>query len=289
MKLPPRLSSHVLIAPPYLWFVVSAISRYLGPSFAVLLFEQLDVLGVAWFRITSAAIIFAFWTKPWRTIRAANRQTIALLLSLGACLALMNSAFYLAINRLPLSLVATMEFVGTIAIALFGLKAMRNYIALALAIAGVMALIKTQWSNDLLGLSFATINALLFTTYIVLGHRVSQQGASEGVEQLGVAMAAAFVFIWPIGIWDATSALTNPRLILAGIGVGVCSSVVPYVCDQLAMAQMTRNTYAVLLALLPAMAALIGAVVLGQIPTIRDTYGVLLVMTGVALHRPKSL
>lgn len=117
MKQPFVFSSRFLAVPPPLWFVVSAIFRYLDPAFAVLLFEQVNALGVTWFRITSAALIFALWTWPWQTFRSANKQTLLLFLLLGACLALMNSAFYLAIERLPLSLVATMEFVGTIAIA----------------------------------------------------------------------------------------------------------------------------------------------------------------------------
>ncbi|MGD1898906.1 MAG: DMT family transporter [Phormidesmis sp.] len=286
MKLPTAFPSRISAAPPHLWFVVSAIFHYLGPSFAVLLFLQIDVLGVAWFRIASAAVVFAFLTKPWQTFRSADQRTKILLLLLGACLALMNSAFYLAIDRLPLSLVATMEFVGTIAVALFGLKAMRNYIALALAVAGVMTLIDVRWSNDLWGLSFAVLNALLFMTYIILGHRISQQGAGEGVERLGVAMAAAFIFVMPIGIEDAIAAFAHPILILAGIGVGISSSVVPYVCDQLAMSKLSRNAYALLLALLPATATLIGAIVLSQIPTVRDICGILLVMAGVALHKP---
>jgi len=272
--------------PPYFWFVVSAIFRYLSPAFAVLLFEQVNALGVAWFRITSAAIIFAVWTRPWQTFRTADQQTTVLFLLLGACLALMNSAFYLAIERLPLSLVATMEFVGTIAIALLGLKTMRNYIALGIAAAGVMTLIDMRWSDDLLGLGFAAANALLFVVYIVIGHRISRQGASKGVAQLGVAMAAAFVFIVPIGAHAAISAFTSPALISAGIGVGICSSVVPYVCDQLAMSQLTRNTYALSLALLPAIATLIGVIVLRQIPTLMDVCGIVLVMLSVALHKP---
>ena len=166
------------------WFFVSALFRYLGPAFAVLLFEQIDALGVAWFRIASAAVVFAVWTRPWRTFRTANSQTIVLFISLGCCLALMNAAFYLSIERLPLSLVATMEFVGTTAIALIGLKTARNYIALGLAVAGVMLLIDVRWSGDLLGTSLATANALLFMLYITLSHRVSQQGAGEGIARL---------------------------------------------------------------------------------------------------------
>lgn len=286
MKIPTAISDRVAATPPHFWFIISAIFHYLGPSFAVLLFQQVGVLGVAWFRIASAALVFALWTKPWKTFRSANRATIILLLLLGACLAFMNSAFYLAIDRLPLSLVATMEFVGTIAVALFGLRAMRNYAALSLAVAGVFILIDVRWSSDLWGLSFAAINALLFMIYIILGHRISEQGAGEGVGRLGAAMSAAFIFVMPIGIGDAVAAFPYPLLVLAGIGVGVSSSVVPYICDQLAMSQLPRNTYALLLALLPATATIIGAIVLSQIPTFRDIIGIALVMTGVAVHKP---
>lgn len=285
MKLQDVVLVRVKAAPPHLWFVVSAIFHYLGPSFAVLLFENISVLGVAWFRIASAALVFSLWTKPWKTFRLADRSTIVLLLLLGACLALMNSAFYLAIDRLPLSLVATMEFVGTIAVALFGLRAARNYVALSLAVAGVFILIDVRWSDDWLGLAFAAVNAVLFMIYIFLGHRISEQGAGEGVGRLGAAMSAAFVFVMPIGFSGAIAAFSHPVLILAGIGVGIASSVVPYVCDQLAMSQLPRNTYALLLALLPATATIIGAVVLGQIPTIRDIVGILMVMGGISIHK----
>lgn len=285
MKIKRFVLSRTEAAPPHLWFIISAIFHYLGPSFAVLLFQYVGVLGVAWFRITSAALIFALWTKPWKTFRSANRELIFLLLLLGACLALMNSAFYLAINRLPLSLVAAIEFVGTIAIALFGLRTIHNYVALLLAITGVFILTNVQWSNDPLGLAYAIINGLLFMAYIILGHRVARQGAGEGVGRLGAAMAAAFIFVMPIGFTEAIAALSYPVLIAAGIGVGVSSSVVPYICDQLAMSQLPRNTYALLLALLPATATVVGAIVLGQIPTLRDMVGISLVMLGVAIHK----
>jgi inner membrane transporter RhtA len=97
-------------APPHAWFGLSATFHYLGPSFAVLLFPAVGVLGVAWMRIASAAAIFASWTKPWRTIKAADRRTRLLLIGLGACLAIMITSFYLALDRLPMSLVAAMEF-----------------------------------------------------------------------------------------------------------------------------------------------------------------------------------
>lgn len=275
-------------APPLTWFAISAVFHYLGPSFAVLLFPAVGVLGVAWLRIASAAAAFAPWTKPWRTFGAADRDTRMLLIGLGACLAAMNSTFYLALDRLPLSLVAAVEFAGTIGVALYGLRTGRNVAALALAALGVLILIDVTWSSDPLGLCFAFLNAALFASYITLGHKISEAGASGGVERLGAAMSAAFIFIVPVGFLDALEAFAEPALLAAGIGVGICSSVIPYVCDQLAMSRLPRASFALLLALLPATATIIGVIVLAQMPGWMDVIGVMLVMTGVAVHRQAS-
>ncbi len=273
-------------APPHAWFGVSAIFHYLGPSFAVLLFPAVGVLGVAWMRIASAAAIFAPWTKPWRTIKEASPRTRFLLIGLGACLAIMNTSFYLALDRLPMSLVAAMEFVGTIGVALYGLQTARNFTALALAVLGVFLLIDVKWSTDPLGLFWASLNGALFVGYIVLGHKISEGGASGGVERLGAAMTMAFFFIMPIGFVQAAEAFTMPVLVLAGVAVGACSSVIPYVCDQLAMSRLPRASFALMLALLPATATLIGVMVLAQIPSGQDMIGVLLVTSGIAIHKP---
>jgi inner membrane transporter RhtA len=282
--------------PPQAWFGVSAVFHYLGPSFAVLLFPAVGVLGVAWFRIASAALVFAPITKPWSVFAKRSNRERMLLLGLGATLAVMNSAFYLALDRLPIALVAAIEFIGTICVALWGLRTGRNWLALALVVLGVALLMNTPslfrigggdaWSPDLWGLFWAVLNGILFVLYIVLGHRISQGGASSGVERLGAAMAAAFMFVIPIGLLDALDAFSSPLLVLAGIGVGICSSVIPYVCDQLAMSRLPRASFALLLALLPATATIIGAIVLRQIPSLIDVAGVLLVMLGVAVHKP---
>ena len=273
------------VAPPHAWFAVSAVFHYLGPSFAVLLFPSVGVLGVAWMRIAAAAAIFAPWTAPWCTLARADGEARRLLIGLGVCLAVMNTAFYLALDRLPMSLVAAIEFVGTIGVALYGLRTVRNLTALALAVLGVLLLINVQWSNDPVGLFWAFLNGALFVGYIVLGHKVSEAGASGGVERLGAAMAIAFLFIMPIGFREALGAFASPTLVLAGAGVGICSSVIPYVCDQLAMSRLSRASFALMLALLPATATVVGIIVLAQIPSLRDTLGVLMVMAGVAIHR----
>lgn len=285
---PTGLNRAAEAVPPHAWFGVSAIFHYLGPSFAVLLFPVAGVLGVAWFRIATAALIFAQFTKPWRTIRNADTKTRWLLVGLGVCLAVMNTSFYLALDKLPMSLVAAMEFVGTIGVALYGLRTGRNVLALALAVIGVFILIDVKWASDALGLFWATLNAALFVGYIILGHKASEGGASGGVERLGAAMAIAFVIVMPIGFMEAIHAFGMPLVVLAGIGVGVCSSVIPYVCDQFAMSRLPRASFALLLALLPATATIIAAVVLAQFPTPRDLLGIALVMAGIALHRPSA-
>lgn len=272
--------------PPHAFFAVSAVFHYLGPSFAVLLFPAVGVLGVAWFRIASAAAIFAPWTHPLRTWNGADKATRLLLLGMGLCLAVMNSSFYLALDRLPMSLVACIEFLGAIGVAAAGLRTGRNFAALGFACAGIVLLIDVTWSADPAGLAWAFLNGALFVVYIVLGHRLAQTGAAGGVTGLGAAMSIAFIAVLPFGLEDVLAVITDPVLVLAGIGVGICSSVVPYICDQLAMARLPRASFALLLSLLPASATIIGLLVLAQVPTLRDLTGVGLVMAGVALHRP---
>jgi len=274
--------------PPHAFFVVSALFHYLGPSFAVLLFAHVGVLGVAWLRIASAAAAFAIWRRPWRSVVRGDSRSRMLVVALGTTLALMNSVFYLAIDRMPLATVAAIEFVPTIAIALIGVRSVRNIVALVVAVAGVFLLIGFQWSGDKLGVLLAIANAALFAVYIVIGHAISRAGGASGIDRLGLAMLVALVVAMPIGAADVLPVLSRPTLILAGIGVGLSSSVIPYVCDQLAMARLPRATFALMLTLLPATATIVGAVVLSQMPTLAEITGILLVAVGVYLHKPRQ-
>jgi inner membrane transporter RhtA len=268
-----------LRVPPHAYFLVSAVFHYLGPAFAVLLFARVDVLGVAWLRIATAAVFFAAWRRPWR----AFRRDPWVLLGLGLVLAVMNSVFYLAIARLPLSTVGAIEFLGPIALALWGARTGRNLLALALAVGGVALLTDIRLAGQPLGFLLAFANCALFMLYVVLAHRIAQRGA--GIDGLAAAMTMALVAVMPIGLTGALPAMTNPLLLGAGIGVGVCSSVVPYLTDQLAMARLPRATYALMLSLLPATATVIGVVVLRQLPHPAEIAGIALVVIGVAVHR----
>jgi inner membrane transporter RhtA len=271
--------------PPQVFFFVSAIFHYLGPAFAVLLFSSVSVLGVAWFRIASAAVIFAVWRRPWKIFMKIPWTKRRTLLALGVVLGLMNASFYLAISRLPLGTVGAIEFLGPITLAALGARTPRNIIALLLAASGGWLLTDARFGGQPLGYVFAFANCAFFMLYVILGHRIAQDGGAAGIDRLGTAMLIALITITPIGFSGALPAMTQPMLLLAGIGVGICSSVIPYVCDQLAMARLPRATFALLLSLLPASATAIGIIVLHQIPTLVEIVGILFVAIGVALHQ----
>jgi inner membrane transporter RhtA len=272
-------------SPPHLYFVGSAVFHYLGPAFAVLLFARVDVLGVAWLRIASAAAIFALWRRPWRALRALDRSGRRLLAAWGVVLAVMNCCFYTAIDRLPLSTVATIEFLPVVALAALGARTPRNFAALGLAVPGVYLITGVRIGGEPVGVAFAFANAILFALYIVLAHRVARHRAVSGIDGLAAAMLVAAVAVTPIGGWQVLPVALDPVALLAGIGVGVASSVIPYVFDQLAMARLSRATYALMVSLLPATATVIGVAILGQIPSLAEVLGVLLVIAGVAIHR----
>jgi len=206
--------------PPRLYFVLSAIFHY-------------------------RAVVFARWRRPWRAFRGADRETWWAVVSLGAVFAVMNYSFYVAIDRLPLGTVAAIEFVGSILLALAGSRSHRNLAALGLAVGGVYLLTDLRISGEPAGFVWAFANAGLVTLYIVLAHRNARAAPVTGpIDRLGAAMLVACLFISPLGLLDALPALVDPVALGAGVGVGIASSVIPYVVDQLAITRLPRATYA---------------------------------------------
>jgi len=281
----PSVFRRLTDAPPSTFFVGSAVFHYLGPAFAVLLFARVDPLGVAWLRIVSAAVIFAAWRRPWGGLAALDREGVRTLIAMGAVLALMNACFYVAIEHLPLGTVAAIEFLPVIGLAALGVRTPRNAFALALAVPGVYVLTDVQLRGEPVGVAFAFANAALFALYIVLAHRISRSSALGRIDGLAASMLIAAIAITPIGVWDAAPAFLDPAALAAGIAVGITSSVIPYVCDQLAMARLSRAAYSLMVSLLPATATIVGVVVLAQIPSGPEIVGVGLVVAAVATHR----
>jgi inner membrane transporter RhtA len=272
--------------PPHAFFLASAVFHYLGPSFAVLLFVRLEPSGVAWLRIATAGAAFALWRRPWRLLAMLSLDDRMVIGGLGVVLAAMNTVFYQAIARLPLATVGAIEFAGPIAIAAWGTRTMRNLGALVLAAAGVIALTEVRLTAEPVGYLFAFANCGLFMLYILLGHRIAASAPDvSGIDRLALAMLVATLAALPVGLRQALPAFIDAPLMAAAVGVGVSSSVIPYVCDQLAMRRLPRASFALLLSLLPASAAAIGFLVLRQAPSLVDVIGIGLVVAGVGLHR----
>ncbi len=281
----------------------------------MLLFLRVPVLGMAWLRIVSAAVVFALWRRPWRLIPRLDRAQRTLLVQLGVVLAAMNSLFYLALARLPLATVGAVEFLGTVLLAASAARSRRNVLALALTTIGVAAITDVRLAGQPLGFLYAFGNCVLFMCYVILGHRIATRRAARprsprpgpppsaraatrraaightratalgGIDLLAASMLIAAVVVTPAGLGGALRVFGHPVLLLAAAGVGVCSSVIPYVTDQLAMARLPRASFALMLALLPMFATIIGALVLRQFPTRQDLLGIGLVIIGVAVHK----
>ena len=265
------------------FFVVGAISQYVGAAIGVFLFETTDPAAVAWLRATAAALVLIAWRRPWR--RTWTRRGIAVAGGFGIVTVGMNVAFFEAIARIPLGTAVAIEFLGPVAVATLGSRRPRDILAVAMVVTGVALLAGVQPGADTLGIIFALIAAALWAGYILLGKRVADAGA--GLDSLAVGMAvAAAVLAAPLlsgQLLEDTSVFAQPRTWLFGLGVGVLSTAVPYALDQVVLMRVGRARFAMLLALLPATAAVIGALVLHQVPAVLEVLGIAFVMAALVI------
>lgn len=274
--------------PAPVLFIVGAVSQYAGAAAAVLLFAEVPAEGVAWLRVLAAALVLSAWRRPWRALRGSSRRRLGLIAAFGTVLALMNTAFYLAIAELPLGTAVAIEFLGPVAVAALGTRSRRDVAAFSLAVLGVALLADVRLVDGRIGsapgVAFALLAAALWAGYILLGSRVAGGGA--GIDGLAAGLVAGTLAVAPLGAPAALPALVDPRLLGVCLAVGVLSSVVPYALDQVVLTRMAAGRFALLLALLPATAAVVGAVVLRQTPSAIEAAGIGLVVAAVAVRTP---
>ncbi len=273
--------------PPQALFVMGALSQYVGAALAVLLFEKVPAAGVAWLRVVASAAVLVLWRRPWHTEWTAPR--VKLVTAFGLVLAAMNVTFYLAIDRLPLGTAVAIEFCGPIAVAALGSRTRRDVAALALATIGVLALADVHLAGSPGGLAFAVAAGVAWAGYIVLGHRIAADEGIRPQDGLALGMAIGALGFAPALVVSAVPALVSPALLAACLAVGVLSSAVPYALEQVAMRRLARARFALLLALLPATAAIVGAVILGQVPGLVEAGGIALVVAASLLRTHEGL
>lgn len=266
-----------------MFFIVGAVSQYVGAAVGVFLFETANPAAVAWLRAAAAAVALIVWRRPWR--RTWTRRSLAAAAAFGVVTVGMNVAFFEAIARIPLGTAVAIEFLGPVAVATLGSRRPRDLLAALLVAAGIALLTGVHTGIDLASVGFALIAAALWAGYILLGKRVADAGS--GLDSLAVGMAAAAVLLAPallIGqLIEDASVFADSRVWLLGVAVGVLSTAVPYALDQLVLTAIGRARFALLLALLPVTAAFVGAVMLGQRPTVAETAGIALVVAALAI------
>lgn len=261
--------------------MVGAVSQYLGAAVAVHLFDEMAPAGVALVRVLGAAVMIIVLRRSWQ--RRWKASDLAWASAFGVALAAMNLSIYLAIDELPLGNAVAIEFTGPILVAAVGTRTMRSGAALLLAAGGVVVLAGVEADGTMLGVGFALLAGMFWAGYIVLGHRVARGPAA--VDGLGLGMLAGAAAISGFGATEVGSALGSPLVLLLALATGLLSNVIPYWIDQLVMKHITQHRFALLQALLPATAVLVGLAALIQVPSGRELLGIALVVAAILLSR----
>lgn len=276
----------VRTASPEALFVIAGISQYTGAVVAVNLFEEVRPATVAWFRVMSAAVVLM--AVSWREVRSRwTKSQLVSAITFGTVTAIMNLLFYLALDRLPLGKSVVIEFIGPIAVAAAFTRSVRNSAALALAATGVITLSGVELGGEPWGIVFILSASAMWAVYIILGRRVAQ--LDRGMAGLGVGLAIGSLVVLPFGVSGSGEVFGSGRLLLMCVAVGALSSAIGYGIDQVVMRRIPVRRFAVLLALLPVSALLLGFLALGQRPSVADLFGAALVIGGVLLQERDEL
>ena len=265
--------------PPTLLVLAAVTSVQFGAALAKSLFDEIGAGGTVFVRVLSAALVLALVWRPRLAGHAARDLWLALVF--GLVLAGMNLAFYAAIDRIPLGIAVTFEFVGPLGVAVFGSRRRLDLVWVALAAAGILLLSDFGGASlDGLGVALALLAAALWAGYILLSARVGQVFPGGG--GLALAMLVATLPLAPVGIANAGGDLLVPWVLALGAAVGILSSAVPYALELEALRRLPVSVFGVLMSLEPAVAALAGFVVLGETLATREVAAILLVVAASA-------
>lgn len=265
--------------------VASGTSLYFGAAIAVGLFEVFPPVVVAWFRVTGAAVLLLALHRP--SVRAFFGRRGAQAAIYGVATMVMNMTFYEAIARIPMGTAVAIEFLGPIAVAALGSRSVRDWVALVLAGGGVVVLSGAVWSDSVVGIGFALAAGAAWALYIVAGARIAGDAGAAwasmtaGFTWAAVLAAPAMWFLWPTGV-----ASSGPTLVGLILGLGLLSAAIPYSLDQLVMRIAGSAHFALLQAVLPIVAAVVGALALRQWLSLSEIAGIALVVVAVAMRRP---
>ena len=237
------------------------VSVQVGAALATTLFDELGPSGTVLLRVAFAAIVLSAIWRP--SIRGVERDNLWLVAGFGLALAGMNLSFYAALDRIPLGVAVTLEFVGPLGVAILASRRRLDLAWAAVAAAGIVLLSPAPGGSlDALGLGLALLAGCFWGAYILLSARIGR--AFRGGDGLALAMVVAAVVLLPVGIPVGGSELVEPGLLAVGFAVALLSSAIPYSLELEALRRLAAGTFGVLMSLEPAVAALAGLIILGQ-------------------------
>lgn len=259
MPRPDFTSRSILL--PVLYVIVAMISIQLGAAIAKTLFPRLGPQGTTALRLAISSILMFAVLRPWR-MRLTGKAWRSILIY-GVALGAMNLLFYMALRTVPLGITVALEFSGPLAVAMIASRSPIDFVWIALAIAGLLALLPLQGARDVdaIGALYALGAGACWALYIVFGKKA---GAGRGPEVVAAAVAIAAILIIPLGIAQAGAALLQPSLILPGLGIAILSTALPYSLEMAAMTKLPAKTFGTLMSLQPAFGALSGLIFLGE-------------------------
>jgi len=273
-------SSPVDAVPPTVLVLGAVASVQTGASLAKSLFDDVGPGGTVLLRVLLAAVVLVIIWRP--RITGIERRDWLLVLGFGTALAGMNFAFYSALDRIPLGVAVTLEFVGPLGVAVAGSRRALDLLWVVMAAAGILLLADpfTGGGTDAAGAGLALLAGAFWAAYILLSARAGQ--AFPGGSGLTLAMVVASAVLLPFGIAQGGSELLDPHVLLVGAGVAMLSSAIPYSLELEALRRLPAHVFGVLMSLEPGMAALVGFVVLGEVLGLRDAVAIGLVVTASA-------
>jgi inner membrane transporter RhtA len=259
--------------------IAGVLSVQLGAAAAKSLFDDLTPTGVVALRLCFGALVLGLLFRP--RIRNRPRDELWLAAGFGLVLVSMNLCFFQALDRIPLGIAVTLEFIGPLGVALMGSRRSSDFIWVAMAGGGI-ALLAPGFGEGLdpAGVAFALAAGVLWGIYILLGVRVGK--AFPGPTGLILAMGVGACLALPLGVASAGSALLDPGLLAAGFGVAMLSSAIPWSLELEALRRLPTNVFGVLMSLEPAAASLAGFLILGEDLAAREIVAIGLVVAASA-------
>jgi inner membrane transporter RhtA len=269
--------------PAQLLALLAILSVQMGAAVGKGLFSAIGPLGTTFLRLGFAAVLLLLLWRP--QVRGLTRTQYINVLLFGIILAVMNSVFYSAIRFIPLGIAVTLEFVGPLGLALVQSRRVKDIVWALLAVGGILLLAPIgQGAVNLVGAGLAVLAGILWAGYILCSARVGR--SFTGGRGLALAVAVATVVSAPLGIGSGGAALLRPQVLLAGVGIAILSSVIPFSLELEALRRLPSRVFGVLMSMEPAVATGIGFLVLREAIGLREILAIALIISasvGVSL------